>query len=367
MEQKKKVLVLYNKLFHYRIPIFNLLAEKYDLTVAYSFGTEGEIPSGVNFKTLYLPYCKIGKFVLQKANVYKLCCNYDVVVTYGEIAWLKNTYITIKRNRPFGVVPWTIGVSASYNHHYDSPSIWNRLRYVIKRGADAIVFYTSYPIQKYLKFGFEREKLFVANNTVEVKPSLNEIKQEKDSILFIGTMYMQKGMLSMLEEYLSAYMMEPQIPDFNLVGGGDDLQTVKDWVKSNNLEHKIHVHGPIYDAEKKQELFAKAYATISPNQAGLSVLESMGYGVPFVTMSNAITGGEIFNIADKENGVLLNSIEQLRDVIVDIHKHPELYICYGESAKHFYDNNRQPKHMAEGLSDAIEYAYCKINKNTIYE
>ena len=361
MEQKKKVLVLYNKLFHYRIPIFNLLAEKYDLTVAYSIDSKFNAEE-VKFKTIKIPYTKIGKFVMQKGNMSKMCSKYDVVVMYGNIAWLKNTYLTMKKSRSFGVVTWSIGVSASYNHHYDSPSIWNRLRYVIKRGADAIVFYTSYPIQKYLKFGFEREKLFVANNTVEVKPSLNEIKQEKDSILFIGTMYMQKGMLSMLEEYLSAYMMEPQIPDFNLVGGGDDLQTVKDWVKSNNLEHKIHVHGPIYDAEKKQELFAKAYATISPNQAGLSVLESMGYGVPFVTMSNAITGGEIFNIADKENGVLLDSIAQLRDVIVDIHKHPELYICYGESAKHFYDNNRQPKHMAEGLSDAIEYAYKQSHK-----
>ena len=34
---KKKVLILYNKLFHYRIPIFNILADKYDLTVVYSY------------------------------------------------------------------------------------------------------------------------------------------------------------------------------------------------------------------------------------------------------------------------------------------------------------------------------------------
>lgn len=361
MEHKKRVLVLYNKLFHYRIPIFNLLAEKYDLTVAYSLDSNFNIDD-VKFSTIQIPYVQIGKFVMQKGNISKMCRNYDVVVLYGNIAWLKNTYLTIKRRRSFGVVSWSIGVSASYSKHFDSPSIWNSIRYMIKRRADAVVFYTSYPIQKYLKSGFEREKLFVANNTVEVKPLLDMSKQKKDSILFIGTMYMQKGMLSILEEYLFAYRIEPNIPDFNLVGGGDDLQLVKEWVETHNLEHKVHVLGPIYDAEKKQRLFARAYATISPNQAGLSVLESMGYGVPFVTMSNAITGGEILNIADKVNGVLLANIEQLRAVILEIQKNPELYIGYGEAAKLFYDKNRQPKHMASGLINAIEYAYEQSHK-----
>ena len=54
MEQKKKVLVLYNKLFHYRIPIFNLLAEKYDLTVVYSIDSKFN-PDEVRFKTIQIP------------------------------------------------------------------------------------------------------------------------------------------------------------------------------------------------------------------------------------------------------------------------------------------------------------------------
>jgi hypothetical protein len=35
---RKSVLFLYNFLFHYRIPIWNILAEKYDLKAFYSRG-----------------------------------------------------------------------------------------------------------------------------------------------------------------------------------------------------------------------------------------------------------------------------------------------------------------------------------------
>ena len=38
-----RVIILYNKLFHYRIPIWNELADKCNLTVAYSEG-DGKIP-----------------------------------------------------------------------------------------------------------------------------------------------------------------------------------------------------------------------------------------------------------------------------------------------------------------------------------
>ena len=89
--EKPKVIVLYNKLFHYRIPVWNLLARKCDLTVAYSDG-DGKIPEGIdcNFKTMYLPVKRyFHKFVIQIARIRKLVKNYDVVIAYGDIAWLK--------------------------------------------------------------------------------------------------------------------------------------------------------------------------------------------------------------------------------------------------------------------------------------
>ncbi len=353
--EKLKVLVLYNKLFHYRVPIFNLLAEKYDLTVAYSLES-GEIPTDIKFKVIRLPYNNIGRFVLQKTNVYKMCSNYDVVLLYGDISWLKHNYIILRPRRPFGVVSWSIGVSASYDKKFDTPTIWNKVRYFIKHRADAVAFYTSYPIEKYVAQGFAREKLFVANNTVAVKQNTIDASV-KDSILFIGTMYMQKGIALLLEEYLSAYKVNKEVLPLYLVGGGAELPLVKQWVEQHQLQHKIIVCGPVYDIAEKAKYFSRAYATISPVQAGLSVLESMGYGVPFITTKDAITGGEILNIQHDKNGLALDSVGQISSVILDISRDPAKYLKYGEQAKLHYDTCRKPIDMANGLAEAIEYAY----------
>lgn len=347
-----KVLILYNQLFHYRIPIFNLLAENVDLTVAYSLGFGNE--ENVNFKVLKLPVYKFGRFVFHNENILKLCNKYDVVIAYGDIAWLKLSTLPFRRYRKFKIIFWSIGVSASYDKAFDSIKRWDKMRDFFYKKADALIFYTDYPIKKYLTRGYFKEKMFVAPNTVEVF-SNNDMDIKKNSILFIGTLYMQKGLLALLENYKAALSKNSSVPVLDVVGGGEEFNTIQDWIETNNLSKNVTLHGAIYDIEAKASLFAKSFACISPNQAGLSVLESMGYGVPFITKKDSITGGERLNIISNENGVLFEDESQLTDIILDITANPQKYIQMGTNAKNYYRQCRKPIDMANGLFDAIQY------------
>ena len=94
---KKKVLILYYNLLHYRIPIFSILAERYDLTVAYSFGEA--TTEVLNFNTLKLPALKFKRIVVHKDNVFELCQKFDVVIAYGDIAFLKYSTLPWHRKR----------------------------------------------------------------------------------------------------------------------------------------------------------------------------------------------------------------------------------------------------------------------------
>ena len=87
----------------------------------------------------------------------------------------------------------------------------------------------------------------------------------------------------------------------------------------------------------------------------MTVLESMGYGVPFVSSKNAITGGELLNVHNGIDGVVMESENDLIEVVRDIANNPDKYIAMGKLAKEFYDSNRTPKHMAQGFWDAIQY------------
>jgi len=348
---KKKVLILYNNLFHYRIPIFKILAERYDLTVAYSFGKDTE--EDLNFNTLKLPVFKINRLVVHKDNIFKLCQNFDVVIAYGDIAFLKYSTLPWHRKRRFKIIFWSIGVSASYNKKFNEIKKWDKARDFFYKKADALIFYSDYPIAGCLERGFQKEKIFVAPNTVKVE-ECRELQIQKDSLLFIGTLYLEKGLLSLLENYKSALTIDKALPVLNIIGGGDEFKTVQTWVNVNNMEKNIILHGPIFDVEQKAKFFRRAYACISPEQAGLSVLESMGYGVPFITGKDSITGGERLNITHGLNGVLLDTIDQLHEIILDISKFPQKYITMGQNAKDYYWRCRKPVDMANGLSDAIQ-------------
>lgn len=349
-----KVLILYNHLFHYRIPIWNILSRKYELTVAYTHPANQQDISKCEFKTIFIPANKISKIVFHKDNILKLANQYDVVLSYGQVTYIKFSTLGFLRRR-FKLIYWYIGAPASYNRHYgDGNRLYFKIYDFFHKRADALVFYSQPPVDFHVKRGFPKEKLFVANNTVSVDRIVPNYT-ERDTILFIGTLYLEKGLKILLDSYKIAYFRCQNIPKLTIVGGGEQFNIIQNWISDNGLESRIIMTGPIYDSLEKAKIFNKSIVCISPLQAGLSVLESMGYGVPFITSEDAITGGEAFNIINHITGMRIQDINTLPDIICDIASQKEKYVEMGRNAYLHYWNNRKPEDMAQGLSDAIEY------------
>ena len=351
--QKKRVLILYNKIFHYRIPIWNILAQQYDLTVAYSEKATDEEIARCAFKTMYIPMVSIGKVRIHKRNLFRLAKQYDVVVTIGQVAWLSYSMLSLFK-RSYRLLVWGIGAPASYHRHYGEASkFYYAITDFFQRGADGQIFYADEPIQMHLDRGYDRSKLFVAHNTVEVIPTTYS-SANRHSLLFIGSLYREKGLGVLLDAYNRAYQRHREIPLLQIVGGGSEFGQIAQWIQDHQLQDRIILLGPIYNSEQKKELFLQSIACISPAQAGLSVLESMGYGVPYITSLNAITGGEAFNIIHQENGLRYDQSVDLADILVDIALHPAKYYGYGARAYEHYWAKRTPRMMANGIIEAIE-------------
>lgn len=347
----KKVLLIQEKIMNYRVPVFNELAKNVDLTVLYS---SGEKPKDVNFKTICIPTRKM-IFRIHTKNIYSLAQKYDIVICMADFSYI---YFKLLYKLPhkYKLIFWGIGVSASYNMRYDQDSQVAQIIFNILKKADAMVFYCSYPVDKYSKMGIEREKLFVANNTVLIK-DIEE--KEKNSIIFIGTLYKQKKINYLLDGYLNAFKKNSDIYNLKIIGDGDEYENIQKWITDNSLENKVELLGSIYDEGVLAEHFSEALLCFSPDQAGLSVLKSMGYGVPFVTHKNAITGGEIFNINDGVNGILMDDFNQIENIILDSMENKEKYIEMGRKAKEHYKANRTVDKMVSGFIDAINYVESK--------
>lgn len=340
-------------LFNYRIPIFSIVNsnEDIELTLAHcgKQKMQEEIPEILLESKKYGPFYKLKGFN-------KLCKDYDVILSMAYIQNFSILRMLLKRNRKYKVILWGIGVRASTapGHSFDSKSKLEKVKEYFYKKGDALLFYSDYPIAKHEKYGVPREKMFVANNTVKVIKVDNCEAQVRNQFLFVGTLYKTKGLDKLLYAYADAYKQCPDIYNLTIVGDGD-VPYYKQLVHDLKLDEKVILTGGIYEEEKLSKQFLSSVLCISPNQAGLTVLKSLGYGVPFVTASDALTGGERFNVIEGVTGFFCDSQEAITKIMVDSYNNPEKYKAIGQSAYNYYWNNRTPEIMAQGIVDAIRY------------
>jgi glycosyltransferase involved in cell wall biosynthesis len=356
MGTKKRILFLQNRLLHYRIPLYEYLnrQEGYEISVAFPYG---DIFEKTGFQQIKLPVQTVNSFVLHR-GLYDLCCKYDVVIAMFDIRWLTHLKLALLQNRPFGFVFWGIGVSTEKG--FDATQRFDTVRYWFARRADAMVFYSAYPVEKYRRAGIPEEKLFVALNTVHTEWSEEYWEKRnqdtKTKLVFLGSLQARKNLDELLECF---FRLAPQYTNLTLhiVGQGTLRSALNEKIQNQGLQKRVVLHGQINDDPALRSIFRDAVACISPGQAGLSVLKSFSLGLPFITSSRAITGGERFAIQDDCNGFLYPGTypdleSSLRALLAD----PERINSMSKIAFESYWQHRTIGVMASGFTKAIEYA-----------
>lgn len=355
-EKRIRLLSLTNCILEYRIPVYNKLADYFDVTVAH-YGNPIDTQKA-RFSQIILNPRNFGPIILFKENIRELASQFDSVLSFDDLHVWPFLLLPFHHRRRFSFTFWSMGVSASYTKRFDEDHTLDRFRFFLLNRADSIVFYSDYPIERYInEGGVSRSKLFVANNTVEVDHRI-EIPASKKHFIFVGTLYRVKKIFELLEAYLLAFKKKPSLPPLILIGDGEERENIEKWIELNNLHEKILLKGSIFDQKTLQEYYTDSIACISPGQAGLSVLNSMAYGVPFITSEKAFTGCEILNISNGINGLLYQEgAKELSKILLDLSDNPGKVMTLGINSQEYYFKNRTIDMMVNGIKDAVLFAY----------
>lgn len=353
-----KVLIIFGWIPNYRVPVLRKLAERYELTVGYHFRDESS--DREPFRKLYLENRKIGPVTWFK-DFRSICRDYDVVLETCHYSYPQMFTMPFWRTG-FKVVSHDVGIRAHYKLKFDLGRRKRLSDYLYRKAlfsGDSVLVYMKQILDFWNLPDAVRAKCFETHNSVDVKKITIE-EGKKENLLFVGTLYKEKRVDLLVDAYAEAFRRtgsRENFPRLDIIGKGDMSADLQKRIAAAGMEGRIRLCGAIYDEDVLADYFSRAIACVSPNQAGLSVLKSMGYGVPFVTVKDAVTGGEVLNIENGRNGILMDNVGELADVLADIAGDRAKYLALGRNAKAYYDTNASLERMVQGFADAIEYAY----------
>ena len=122
-----------------------------------------------------------------------------------------------------------------------------------------------------------------------------------------------------------------------------------------NIKSRVLLEKGTFNNSKINQYYSRSIASVSFNQAGLSILQSFANKVPFITKVNAISGGEINNILHGYNGFLIgDSISELEKILIHICTNPKRMRKMGSNAFKSYENLCSDKNFINNIDYAIK-------------
>ncbi|CAA0120739.1 Alpha-monoglucosyldiacylglycerol synthase [BD1-7 clade bacterium] len=341
--------ILDHELKPYRIPFFVELQKKGFHVTVYHCGELLGFDQA--FEQVRVKSKNIGPFEYRTLPCFS---DFDFVVHMQNMRVLNLWTMTLNPLRRYNLLHWGIGVSSKRGLRQQNRNVV-RVRNMLSYFCSALVLYSDYP--KAFIPPNVLKKTFVAPNTVSSPNSTNYSGYEKDCFLFIGALNKRKGLFDLLGAFREfiASGSNARIKRLVIIGNGDQKKFVETYLAENGMEANVHLVGEVQNDVEKQRYFESAVACISPKQAGLSVLESFSYGVPFIAYEDAISGGEHLNIENGVNGFLVQGQRQLVEKMSALDSSEEMARSIGTNAHNFYQNSRSISHMVDGFLDAFDY------------
>lgn len=353
---KKKILLGYNFILHYRKPLFNLLSQKYDLTVLHS-GDE-TVEANDTYKEVIYPAKKVGPFFIQEGILDEVKDEkYDIIILLFDIRWVNTIKSIYSYNKKAKLILWGAWMTDS--------AVANKLRLYLTKKVGASIFYTQESRQDFVDAGIDINKTYVANNTFDVGERVKSyLHPIKNKIVFVGSLDARKQNDILIQAFSNIIDRIPENIELTMVGDGLENAKLKELVKSKSIENRVRFVGKVVDTAILQNYYKEAIVSVSFGQAGLSVLQSLGYGVPFLTKINAISGGEKSNIKNRVNSIFCeDSILSLEKSLVELCNNIDFARKLGENAHQYYGTYCTIENMNQGFLDAIENTHlAKVDK-----
>jgi glycosyltransferase involved in cell wall biosynthesis len=346
---RKKILLISNFVFHYRINIYNYFYSEF-AKLDYEFIVIANGAQKVKFDVLFpliikkfnsLTYIKFIK-KLKPVAVINFIHLKDIII-------FPVTYYC--KLAGFPVIYWNFGI----NTKTPDSKLKNLLYYHLHNLSDAILLYS--PLEKIFIKEKNHNKLNIAYNTLNLTDidrskftDKNYLKskyniKEKHIILFVGRITPNKRLDILLKCFRNK--------DIAIVVAGQDIQDIH--LELINETPNYYYIGEIpYDKKEIGNIFNSCDIFCIPGNIGLAIIEAFFWGKPVVTFEGR-NSPEIYYLKDGYNGYKVKSPEDLENKISNLLNDPEKYNKMSQNATKTYEDSAHIKNMFKAFKETIKF------------
>jgi glycosyltransferase involved in cell wall biosynthesis len=349
----KNIILITNKIFHYRIPIYNYFSEQF-LNKDYIFTViTNEIQKDNTNKILFDLKIKKFNFFTYKKLINKtnpICVivflNLSHYITWTLIHWL--------RLKKIPVIYWGHSINLQDPKNLVKNIFFNYIHTI----SNSIILYSKNEL-KYISKS-NRKKVFIANNTLNFNyfPNIisgkNTLKKKynipfEKIVLFVGRIAPRKR----LEDLLIIFNKLKET-EYGLIVIGPGLNNK--YKKMIDASKNIIYFNEIYDKNKINEFFKLSDIFSIPGTNGLGLVQAFYWGLPAVT-ENVRHSPEIIYLKDGINGFIVDKgdTEALKDKIFFLLSNDDIYKRFSYNARKIIKKEASIERMFSGMLDSIKY------------
>ena len=350
----KKIIIIQERIPHYRRALFNELAKHFVVKVIHSLPYETREDD--NFITMSIPLRRMVGLRLQLGA-------FNLILKEAPFAVIASTnprnvinyILMILLMRKMKWVWWGLEKSKS--------KFVNLFYQIMMSPRNPVIFYNNELRCNYTQHYGSMPGFIVANNTVHIENSEDFSNADKDIFLNVGSLQKRKKNIELICAFKAWHENSKNTRvKLVLIGDGPEMDNLKKHVNNLKLNEFVELTGAIEDPEILKEYYQRAFAAVSFGQAGLAVLQSFAFGVPYITSKDAISGGEKFNIIHECNGMLIDqNIDSFASIFELFTNTERVSVIMGSKAYQYYQEHASMKRMTEGFCKAINYGVDRVD------
>ncbi len=361
---KLKILINQAIIPSYRVPFFKALQDQYQGTLMITTGEYAYKKKDSTSSQIIDEVQKVRNIYLLKGNflwqtgLLSFASKVDLLIIGNDYRYLTtwlSVFIRWIRRKP--TILWG---------HINGRSRWGHLiRYLLVKGADGFITYTQQQKEK-LQADFPQLPVWVASNgclwASECAPIRPETALAVKDYIYVGRLIPEKKIGFLVQTFLKASQegLLPEDAKLIIVGTGPEEKPIRELLEEYPLQaSRVLLKGKITDPVQLRYLYARSLCSISPGYVGLSLTQTLAFGIPMLISEFEAHSPEIEAFKHGENGYFFKDERDLINKMVFMRTERKGWLQKRPNISAHIQKNYTFETMLSGFEEAIRFFSLK--------